>query len=78
MELGEIDEPLTVAVMGCVVNGPGEAKEADIGVAGAGEKAVLFAKGEQVGIVYPQKIPEALKELALEYVKERTKEVPKC
>ncbi len=78
LALVEIDEPLTVAVMGCVVNGPGEAKEADIGVAGAGEKAVLFAKGEQVGIVYPQRIPEALKELALEYVKGRTKEVPKC
>ena len=78
LALGEIEEPLTVAVMGCVVNGPGEAKEADIGVAGAGEKAVLFAKGEQVGIVYPQRIPEALKELALEYVKERTREVERC
>ncbi len=76
MELSDIEEPLTVAVMGCVVNGPGEAKEADIGVAGAGEKAVLFAKGEQIDVVYPQKIPETLKELALRYVKERTKEVP--
>ncbi len=78
LALAGIDEPLTVAVMGCVVNGPGEAREADIGVAGAGEKAVLFAKGEQVGVVYPQGIPEALKELAMEHVKERTKEVPGC
>lgn len=39
---------LTVAVMGCVVNGPGEAAEADVGLAGAPEGAVLFAKGERV------------------------------
>jgi len=76
LALAEIEEPLTVAVMGCVVNGPGEAREADIGVAGAGEKAVLFAKGEQVGVVYPPRIPEALRELVMEHVKERTKEVP--
>ncbi len=76
LAMAEIEEPLTVAVMGCVVNGPGEAREADIGVAGAGEKAVLFAKGEQVGVVYPPRIPEALREMAMKYVKERTKEVP--
>lgn len=39
---------ITVAVMGCVVNGPGEGKHADIGIAGAGDKAIIFKKGEIV------------------------------
>lgn len=41
-------KPIKVAVMGCVVNGPGEAKEADIGIAGGVDCAVLFVKGEQI------------------------------
>jgi (E)-4-hydroxy-3-methylbut-2-enyl-diphosphate synthase len=41
--------PVTIAVMGCVVNGPGEAREADIGVAGGRGESVLFAKGDVVG-----------------------------
>lgn len=48
-----IKKDITVAVMGCVVNGPGEAKEADIGIAGGDSCAVLFKKGETIG-----KIPE--------------------
>ena len=44
--LRAVHKPVTVAVMGCVVNGPGEAKEADIGIAGGDGKAVLFKKGE--------------------------------
>ncbi len=43
-----IKKPLKVAVMGCVVNGPGEAKEADIGIAGGKDCAVLFKKGETI------------------------------
>ncbi len=43
-----IKKPLKVAVMGCVVNGPGEAKEADIGIAGGKNSAVLFKKGEVI------------------------------
>ncbi len=39
---------LNIAIMGCIVNGPGEAKEADIGIAGGDGKAVLFKKGEVV------------------------------
>lgn len=42
----DIDKPITVAVMGCVVNGPGEAKEADLGVAGGDDCGILFRKGE--------------------------------
>ncbi|MCX7040161.1 MAG: flavodoxin-dependent (E)-4-hydroxy-3-methylbut-2-enyl-diphosphate synthase [Spirochaetes bacterium] len=40
-----IKKPLTVAVMGCVVNGPGEAKKADIGITGAGKMAIIFKEG---------------------------------
>ena len=42
----DIDKDITVAVMGCVVNGPGEAHEADLGIAGGDGCAVLFKKGE--------------------------------
>lgn len=41
-----INKPLKVAVMGCVVNGPGEAKDCDIGIAGAEDYCVIFKKGE--------------------------------
>ena len=51
---GLADLPITVALMGCAVNGPGEAREADIGIAGGDGEAVLFEKGEIV-----RKIPEA-------------------
>ena len=44
--VGDMDKDIKVAVMGCVVNGPGEAKEADIGIAGGDGCAVLFRKGE--------------------------------
>ena len=40
------EKPITVAVMGCIVNGPGEAREADIGIAGGEDCGVLFVKGE--------------------------------
>ena len=46
-ELGDITVPLKVAVMGCVVNGPGEAREADIGVAGGKTGGALFLKGQE-------------------------------
>ena len=43
-----LNTPLTVAVMGCVVNGPGEAKEADVGIAGGKDAGVLFVKGKMI------------------------------
>lgn len=49
--LTSIPETFSVAVMGCVVNGPGEAREADVGIAGGKGKGVLFRKGEIVGCV---------------------------
>jgi len=49
--LKDIDNPVTVAVMGCVVNGPGEAREADIGIAGGKGNGILFRKGKVVKTV---------------------------
>ena len=51
---------IKVAVMGCVVNGPGEAREADIGIAGGCGEALLFKKGESVGKIPEDKIIETL------------------
>ena len=50
-KLAQINKPIKVAVMGCVVNGPGEARDADIGIACGKGKAVLFKKGEKIGVV---------------------------
>jgi len=50
-KLLSMKKDITVAVMGCVVNGPGEGKHADIGIAGAGGKAIIFKKGEIVRTV---------------------------
>jgi (E)-4-hydroxy-3-methylbut-2-enyl-diphosphate synthase len=47
-ELLSLDKDITVAVMGCPVNGPGEAKHADIGITGAGNEAIIFKRGEIV------------------------------
>ena len=44
--LADVDKDITVAVMGCIVNGPGEAREADVGIAGGDGCGVLFVKGE--------------------------------
>lgn len=52
--LAEIPESITVAVMGCVVNGPGEAREADVGIAGGKGEGLLFRKGQIL-----RKVPEA-------------------
>jgi len=48
-EIASCDEPLTIAVMGCEVNGPGEAREADIGIAGGKKHGLLFRKGTVIG-----------------------------
>ena len=52
----KVNKPITVAVMGCVVNGPGEAKEADIGVAGGHHTGVIFKKGKILRTVPEDKI----------------------
>ncbi len=62
-EFGKLDKKIKIAVMGCVVNGPGEAKEADYGVAGGRGVGVLFKKGQIVKKVSEEKILEELKDM---------------
>ena len=50
-ELAKTDKPIKVAVMGCVVNGPGEAQDADVGIACGKGKGVIFKKGEKLAVV---------------------------
>lgn len=60
-----VEKPITVAVMGCVVNGPGEAREADIGVAGGDGCGLLFKKGEILRKVPEEELlPALLEEVA--------------
>src|SRR5436305_5085084 len=68
--------PLRVAVMGCVVNGPGEAREADLGVASGNGKGQIFVKGEVIATVPESQIVETLVEQALRIADEMGVEVP--
>ena len=61
--LREVDKPITVAVMGCVVNGPGEASHADVGIAGGKGEGVLFKRGQIVGKVPEDQLVPALMKL---------------
>ncbi len=60
--LDTLDKDITVAIMGCAVNGPGEAKGADIGIAGMKDSALLFKKGEIVKTIPQTEIIKTLKE----------------
>jgi (E)-4-hydroxy-3-methylbut-2-enyl-diphosphate synthase len=59
---GHLPQPLTIAVMGCPVNGPGEAREADIGVTGGPKGALLFKHGRVLKTVAPDQVLEAISE----------------
>ena len=62
--LKDCQKPITVAVMGCVVNGPGEAREADIGIAGGDGWGMIFEKGEQVEkLPYEELLPALLRRI---------------
>jgi len=65
-----LDVPLRVAVMGCVVNGPGEAREADLGVASGNGKGQIFVKGEVIKTVPESQIVETLIEEAMRIASE--------
>ena len=65
-----IDAPLRVAVMGCVVNGPGEAREADLGVAAGNGKGDIIKKGEKIATVQEEDIVEAMVHFATEMADE--------
>ncbi|CAB4543963.1 unannotated protein [freshwater metagenome] len=64
LAFGERQIPLQVAVMGCVVNGPGEAREADLGIAAGNKRGHLFVKGRNVAVVPESEMVEALVEWA--------------
>ncbi|MBQ9766427.1 MAG: flavodoxin-dependent (E)-4-hydroxy-3-methylbut-2-enyl-diphosphate synthase, partial [Lachnospiraceae bacterium] len=65
----EFDLPIKVAVMGCVVNGPGEAKEADIGIAGGKGEGLLIKKGEIIKKLPEDKLLETLRQELLNWEK---------
>lgn len=58
--LQDCKKPITVAVMGCIVNGPGEAREADVGIAGGKDCGVLFAKGQKLKTLPYDQLADAL------------------
>ena len=63
-QLRQVEKPITVAVMGCIVNGPGEAAEADVGLAGGKGKVAIFKKGKVVRTVDEQyAVEELMKEI---------------
>lgn len=64
-----IESDITVAIMGCAVNGPGEAREADIGIAGGVNEGLLFKKGEIIRKVKQEEILNVLKEEILNLIK---------
>jgi (E)-4-hydroxy-3-methylbut-2-enyl-diphosphate synthase len=58
--LEKLSKPVKVAVMGCVVNGPGEAKDADVGIACGKGKGAIFRKGKVMGTVSEERFLEAI------------------
>ncbi|GIF18532.1 (E)-4-hydroxy-3-methylbut-2-enyl-diphosphate synthase [Actinoplanes tereljensis] len=74
--LEDLPVPLRVAVMGCVVNGPGEAREADLGVASGNGKGQIFVKGKVIKTVPESIIVETLVEEALRLAEEMGAELP--
>ncbi|CAN5630840.1 flavodoxin-dependent (E)-4-hydroxy-3-methylbut-2-enyl-diphosphate synthase [soil metagenome] len=69
--LETVKEPIRVAVMGCVVNGPGEARDADVGLASGNAKGVIFRKGKVVKTVPEDEMVEALKNEVLAVLEEK-------
>lgn len=71
--LPSLDKRLTVAVMGCVVNGPGEAREADFGIAGGKGNGLLFQKGEVIKRLPEEELLPALIEVIEDYIRNMKK-----
>ena len=67
------DKTITAAIMGCAVNGPGEAREADFGVAGGDGCAVLFRKGEQICRIDEERLLEVLLEETRRMLEDKSK-----
>jgi (E)-4-hydroxy-3-methylbut-2-enyl-diphosphate synthase len=69
--LAQVREPIRVAVMGCVVNGPGEARDADVGLAAGNAKGIIFRKGKIVRTVPEAEMVEALKAEIRQVIEDR-------
>ena len=69
--LQTVEADITVAIMGCAVNGPGEAREADIGIAGGDKEGLLFKKGEIIRKVKQEDMFDTLKKEILEMIKDK-------
>jgi len=69
----EIDVPIKIAIMGCAVNGPGEAREADIGIAGGKNEFLLFSKGEIIKKIPQEKAFDVLEQEINKFVEEYRK-----
>jgi (E)-4-hydroxy-3-methylbut-2-enyl-diphosphate synthase len=69
--LTTVKDPIRVAVMGCVVNGPGEARDADVGLAAGNAKGIIFRKGKIVRTVPETDMVDALKQEILQVVEDR-------
>lgn len=65
-----LESDITVAIMGCAVNGPGEAREADIGIAGGKNEGILFKKGKIIKKISQEEIVKTLKEEILDMIKQ--------
>jgi len=70
-EVENIEENITVAVMGCVVNGPGEARKADIAVVGGKGKGIIYRKGKMVKVAKENEIIDAFKEVLEQVIAEK-------
>lgn len=69
-----ITEPLTLAVMGCAVNGPGEAREADLGIAGGKKQGLIFCQGEVVRKVPQERLVDEFMSFVEQYLENRGKD----
>ena len=68
----DVEVPIKIAIMGCVVNGPGEAQDADIGLAGGKHSGVIFKKGKVIKTVPETHLYEEFKKEVLKIIKEKT------
>ena len=71
-----IDKPLTLAVMGCGVNGPGEAREADLGIAGGKKEGLIFCRGKIIKKVPQDKLVDEFMEVLQQYLQNEAKNEP--
>ena len=63
LQAEHFQKPLKIAIMGCVVNGPGEASDADIGIAGGKDEALLFIRGEKIRMLKGNIVGQLLEEI---------------